>query len=802
MNRFWTYIRYSLVSKLVIIVGLTVVLSISAWAWVNITNLKGQSMKTLTASTDRLSNSIKLGTQYAMMLNSRDDINQIINNIASQPGIENIRIYNKDGQIKFTNHRAEIDRMVDIKAVACDICHKREPPPERLPLEERVRYFYSESGTRFMGIVQPISNAAGCATGDCHFHPEHQKILGTLDVVVSLDETDRQVLKVEKGSIKLALFTILIISVVLFLSVFFFVKKPIIRLIDGTRQIARGEYDIRINTGRDYEIDQLGQAIEQMGHRIGRNQAELQKQKDEYQDLFDKAPCMIAVQNREYRLLRYNRGFRERFDPKPGSLCYHAYKGRDEKCEDCPVERTFRDGRSHYGEAEGVGRDGEPTHWIFITAPVRDDQGQITAAMEMSIDITRRKRLERELQRSEEKYHAIFNNISNPVFVVHQEDFKILDCNIKAVETYGAKKGELLDREFSAFFRPEDRQTLVGLVKSRREIAKVKHVDVWGRTMDVDMWVSPSEYSGRRVFLITINDITQRLEAEQHLIHASKMATLGEMSTGIAHELNQPLSVIKSSSSFCLKKIRQLQQIEAQTLARLMEKIDANVDRAEKIILHMRQFARKSEIRLVSVQINEVLQRTFEMFNQQLRIHGIETEWEKDGNLPRILADPDRLEQVFINLIMNARDAIEAKWDRQDQVPGYGDRIIIRTRVVPAETSRAGDHEPERLVIEVEDTGTGFEAGAADRLFEPFFTTKEVGKGTGLGLSISYGIIRDCGGSIKAENAGSGGAVFLITFPVPELEDDLVYTGVAGQELEPPAPDSKNTRERGNRGQG
>ncbi|WDP89889.1 MAG: PAS domain S-box protein [Desulfobacter sp.] len=774
MNRFWTYIRYSLVSKLVIIVGLTVVLSISAWAWVNITNLKAQNMKTLTASTDRLSNSIKLGTHYAMMLNSRDDITQIINNIASQPGIENIRIYNKDGQIKFTNHGDEIDEIVDIKAVACDICHKYDSPPDRISLEERVRYFQAPDGTRQMGVVQPICNEPGCASGDCHFHPEHQRILGTLDVVVSLEGAHRQALKMERGSILLTLFTILTISVILFFSILQFVKKPIIRLIDGTRQIAKGDYDVRIKTGRDYEIDQLGRAIEQMGHEIGHNQAELRKQKDEYQDLFDKAPCMIAIQDKNYRLLRYNRVFKERFDPKPGSLCYHAYKGRDEKCEDCPVEKTFRDGRSHYGEAEGMGRDGESTHWIFITAPVRDQAGNITAAMEMSIDITRRRRLERDLQRSEEKYHAIFNNIHNPVFVVRRDDFRILDCNIKAVEVYGARKSAFLNRPFSQFFRPEERHSLEARVRSRQEISKVKHVNARGQVIDVDMWVSPSEYSGKRVFLITVNDITQRLETEQHLLHASKMATLGEMSTGIAHELNQPLSVIKSSSSFCLKKIRQKEELEWGILANLMSKIDANVDRAEKIIHHMRQFARKSEVRLVPVQINDVLQRTFEMFNQQLKIHGIDVGWEKKEDLPLILGDPDRLEQVFINLIMNARDAIEAKWATHGQSSGDGDAITIETRV----RGEGDEGAAGSLVIEVKDTGPGIPEAVEERLFEPFFTTKEVGKGTGLGLSISYGIIKDCGGSIRTGRKKKGeGAVFVISFPVPRnLEDKIVYT--------------------------
>ncbi|MDD9301682.1 MAG: PAS domain S-box protein [Desulfobacter sp.] len=779
MNRFLTYIRYSLVSKLIIIVGLTVIFSISVWAYVNINNLKTQNMKTLVDSTDRLTNSIKLGTHYAMMLNSRDDINQIINNIASQPGIENIRIYNKDGQVKFTNHEGEVDTFADIKAVACDICHKTSPPLDRISLKERSRYFFSSEGYRLLGIVQPICNEPGCATGDCHFHPQNQKILGTLDVVVSLDDADRQILKMEKGIIKLALSTIFIISVILFFSILQFVKKPIIKLIDGTRKIARGQYDARIQIGRDYEIDLLGRAIEQMGHEIGQNQAKLRKQKDEYQDLFDKAPCMIAVQDKNYRLLRYNRVFKDRFDPKPGSLCYHAYKGRDEKCEDCPVDKTFRDGRSHYGEAEGMGKNGESTHWIFITAPIWDEQGNVTAAMEMSIDITRRRRLEKDLARSEEKYHAIFNNISNPVFVVNQADFKVLDCNIKALEVYQYSKEKMLASCFSDFFRPEDRSELELQVRRRHEISKIKHLDSQNRVIDVDMWVSPSEYSGQKVFLITINDITQRLETEQHLLHASKMATLGEMSTGIAHELNQPLSVIKSSSSFCLKKRHRREKISDEILNRLMEKIDANVDRAEKIIHHMRQFARKSEIKLVPVRINDVLQRTFEMFNQQLKIHGIEVVWDKKKDLPMILADPDRLEQVFINLIMNARDAIEAKWKQEGQTPGYGDEITIRTRVRKSRSGLRPVHKGggQYLVIEIQDSGTGIAAGVADRLFEPFFTTKEVGKGTGLGLSISYGIIKDCGGSIRAAGAKGGGALFVIRFPAHHDQDlDIIYS--------------------------
>ncbi|CCK79954.1 ATP-binding protein [Desulfobacula toluolica] len=764
MSNFTQYLRHSLVSKLIIIVGLTVILSISAWAYFNINNIRTQIIKNLIASTDRLANSIKLGTHYAMMLNSRDDITQIINNIATQPEIENIRIYNKEGKIKFTNQEDEIDKMVDIKEVACDICHKQDPPPDQIGLQQRTRFFRSEKGHRLLGIVQPICNEPGCAT-ECHFHPEHQQILGSLDVVVSLEQQDRQMSKIEKGIISLALSTILIISVILFFSILQFVKKPIIKLIEGTRKIAEGKYDEDIDIGNDYEIGLLGTAIKKMGAQIGLNQAELKKQKNEYQSLFDTAPCMITVQDKNYRLLRWNKVFKDRFDPKPGSCCYYAYKGLEEKCPDCPVEKTFLDGKSHYGEAEGMAKDGEKNHWIFITSPVTDTEGNVVAAMEMSIDITPRRRLEKELKRSEEKYHAIFNNISNPVFVVDIQTFAILDCNIKAVEVYGYSRSILLNKLFSEFFVESQAAELVKKMRSGREINKVKHLVQNNRFIYVDMWVSPSNYSGQKVLLVTINDITQRLETEQHLMHASKMATLGEMSTGIAHELNQPLSVIKSSSSFCMKKMRKNEIIEKEIFNKLISKIDSNVDRAEKIIHHMRQFARKTEIKLVRTNINKVLQRTFEMFNQQLKIHGIDVIWDKNDALPEIQANPDRLEQVFINLVMNAKDAIEEKWEKQGTRPGDTDKITIITKI-----------RDNRVVIEIRDTGIGIQKEAADKLFEPFFTTKEVGKGTGLGLSISYGIIKECSGTIQAEPGKNKGAVFIISFPVPDGDgDDIVY---------------------------
>ena len=133
--------RRSLASKLIVTVGLTLLATISTWAYFNVNYQEKKLMNNIVAGTDRLTNTIKLGTHYAMMSNSRDDINQIITNIGKQKEIETIRIYNKDGQIKYSNQPAEVDQITNIKAEACDICHKTDPPPSQLELTERIRIF-------------------------------------------------------------------------------------------------------------------------------------------------------------------------------------------------------------------------------------------------------------------------------------------------------------------------------------------------------------------------------------------------------------------------------------------------------------------------------------------------------------------------------------------------------------------------------------------------------------------------------------------------------------------------------------
>jgi histidine kinase len=749
-------IRSSLVLKLILSVGATLLATISTWSYFSIAYQRRSFQNEVVSQTERLSNTIKLGTHYAMMLNSRDEINQIINNIARLPEVQSIRIYNKEGAIKFSNHPQEVEQTTNIRSEACHICHHTDPPQADIGLDERVRHFSAENGVRLLGIISPIHNEPGCATQECHFHPADKKVLGALDVVVTLAETEEEIRFMEKGVIGLAGVAFLVTSAIIFVFVLHFVKRPIRKLIAGTEAISRGDYSGALEVVRMDELGQLARAMNLMRREIGQKQAELNAQRDEYENLFNMVPCIITVQDRNYRLVGYNREFADLFAPRPGDFCYHAYKGRSSKCPNCPVEKTFADGQSHYSEETGISKEGTPTYWLVKTSPVRNEKGDIVAAMEVNLDITHLKELEKMLERSEKKYHEIFNSIPNPVFVLDAESLEIRDCNDAVRVVYGFERSDILQHNFVHLFPDEDRERGAAQVRSLSSINQAKQIRKDGGTLFVDMWISPVEYPGRKALLVTTSDITKRLEAEQQLIQASKMATLGEMATGVAHELNQPLAVIKTASRFFIKKVRNQEPIPEHIIATLSEEIDGHVDRASKIINHMREFGRRSDKRLDPISVNEVLFKTSEIFSQQLKARGIDMVWDLADSLPRVRADANRLEQVFINLLINARDAIEEKVQAHPHQKG-------EKRIYLASRRRDGFVE-----VEVRDSGKGIPRKLIAKIFEPFFTTKEVGKGTGLGLSISYQIVQDFGGTIRAHSREGEGAAFMIRFPAAE----------------------------------
>jgi histidine kinase len=267
---------------------------------------------------------------------------------------------------------------------------------------------------------------------------------------------------------------------------------------------------------------------------------------------------------------------------------------------------------------------------------------------------------------------------------------------------------------------------------------------------------------------------------QETLVQSGKLAALGELAAGIAHELNQPLTIIRGFSQEAQVILKSMlanaalqPQIEgdARALGDYLKEIEKGADKMDRIISHMRGFTRKSTEDYRWVQVHEVIEEALKMLEQQFKSRGIQVVRQFEKDLPPIYANPFQLEQVFINFATNARDAIEEKRNKEKQaIPSASMRtvgqLVIRTERVTSVGTKSGTGAVEMVQVRIEDNGVGIPDGVKSKIFNPFFTTKEVGKGMGLGLSITYGILSKINASVFVESEPGKGTVFTVRIPV------------------------------------
>ncbi len=426
-------------------------------------------------------------------------------------------------------------------------------------------------------------------------------------------------------------------------------------------------------------------------------------------------------------------------------------------------------------EFHGVRKDGEVIDVEVLGS--RTIYGGKPAIIGTIEDITERKRAVENLRESEERYRAIFEESLDAIYISTPEG-KMLDINSAGVKLFGYNsKEELLSVE-------DVREYYVDLNEREKFVTKleasgiIRNFEIKMRRRDgevltvLDSANVVRDKNGKvAAYRGILRDITAEKKLEEQLIQSQKLESLGQLTSGIAHDFNNVLGGIIGFSELALGKIE-----ESHPVHNYLMRIYGLADRAAKITKQLLAFARRQILQPKNLDVNELITDFMDLLPRVLGEH-VQISFVPDAELKTVRADPSQIEQVLINLAVNAGDAMP-----------NGGKLIIETRNTHLDEFYCRVHtnvQPgEYVMIAVSDTGTGIDESVKQRIFEPFFTTKEVGKGTGLGLSVVHGIIRQHGGSINVYSEAGKGTTFKMYFPaVGHLAESLGHRPTTGANL-------------------
>jgi two-component system NtrC family sensor kinase len=534
--------RLRLLTKFTLVTSGALLLAMVVFSWVNVRSLKAVFLEEAIKDVDNLSETIIQTTYYQMLEDDRKRVYQMIREVGNQKGVEHIRLINKDGIIIFSTEKTEIGTVLDKKAEACNMCHGGKKPLLQASSMSRSRVFRDRKGKEVLGIAKGIYSDPSCLVAACHFHPPEAKLLGVLDVIVSLEDMNGRMTNHRNGIVVLtfSLLSILLLSLTALTQRF--IHRPVEQLLDHTRKLAQGDLESRI-------------------------------------------------------------------EPSSG-----------------------------------------------------DELGELAAS------------------------------------------FNVMALNLK---------------------------------KAHDELRE------WAATLE-----------------IRVEERTEEIRKMQsELLQSEKLAALGEMSAGIAHEINNPLTGILMFASLLLDDPRLDPGLKKDLTTILGE-----TRRCAEIVRGLLEFSRKSMPRKSLASVNTLLDKTLALVEHQAFFFNIEVLRNYDPSLPQILLDPNQIEQVLMNIILNAAQAMPE-----------GGTLAIET----------GTREPGHWVcIRIGDNGCGISPEHLEKIFDPFFSTKGA-QGTGLGLSVSYGIIENHGGQIEVESSQgvARGTVFTILLPLEHGKEVQLREGNAETSL-------------------
>jgi len=460
---------------------------------------------------------------------------------------------------------------------------------------------------------------------------------------------------------------------------------------------------------------------------------------------------------------------------RPLDEVFHIINQHTRQRVENPVAKVLQTGKTHGLANDTVLVSRQGTEYVIadsVAAIVDDKTGQTVGVVLVFRDVTEDHVVREALRESEERYRVLFEGSATGILMANVENKQFDYANPSICRMLGYTKEELtrlgiadihpkdalehVVAEFEAQMRGE--KILASALPCLRKDGTVFYADIISAAL-----VSSGKSWGVGFF----DDITERKQAEEKLkdvrkklVQSDKLAAVGLMAAGVAHEINNPLAVIMSSIQMLLERIKKegAANIDSNIYTKALDMTERATNRCRKIVAGLLVFSAPARFQLDPIDIREVVEESLDILKDQIKAHKVKIIRDFASHLPLLKADKYKLGGVFSNLITNACDAMPE-----------GGQLKITTRLSQPRTEalrEAVDEARKTVEIEFSDTGEGISEENMIRIFDPFFTTKDTNKGTGLGLSICYGIIKEHGGFIDVKSEKGKGTTFIVALPV------------------------------------
>jgi two-component system, NtrC family, sensor kinase len=480
--------------------------------------------------------------------------------------------------------------------------------------------------------------------------------------------------------------------------------------------------------------------------------------------VFDSLSYPSVIVTPDKTVVGANKKFYDTYGLNPedilGKKCFHSFLYKDTPCksDDCPISRVISNKEPH---TYTLKRQYKWEERVF--SPILDDHQEVAFVLSSIRDITRTKSLENQLIGVKEFITRVIYASASAI-VAADRSGKIELMNSVATELFGAHNGgEGTITHTEQLYPPGRAKEIMRMLRDEKIggrgkliIPRTTIVNAKGEEIEVEMSAAIiyDEHGNESATMAIYNDLKDKTKVEKQLkltqkqlAQSEKMASLGQLAAGVAHEINNPLTGVLFYASLLLERT-DLDEDAKQDLNFIVE--DAN--RCKNIVKSLLVYSRSTDSNKRIVQINEIVEQSLKLIRDQKKFRNIQVRRYLSQEMMLIKADTSKLNQVIINLVINAADAMK----------GTG-RVTLHTYK---------DKPHKKIYLEVKDTGEGIPRENLSKIFDPFFTTKEVGKSTGLGLSIVYGIIEEHGGRISVKETGAKGTTFILEFPLYQPGED------------------------------